>query len=63
MLTLPKEQRTVILLRALEHMEYSEIAAMLSLKESTVRWHMHEARRVLRQTLCKTFDLEAFGDE
>jgi RNA polymerase sigma-70 factor (ECF subfamily) len=63
MLTLPKEQRTVVLLRALEHMEYSEIATALSLKESTVRWHMYEARRVLRQKLSKAFDLEAFGDE
>lgn len=61
--TLSNEQRTVILLRAVEHMEYHEIAGILGIKETTVRWHMYEGRRVLWQKLSKKFDLEAFGNE
>ena len=61
--TLTHEQRTVVLLRAVEHMEYPDIANMLQLKESTVRWHMYEARRILWQKLSKKFDLEAMGNE
>ena len=63
MRTLPKEQRTVLLLRAVEQLDYHEIADMLSMKESTVRWYMYEARRVLRQKLATKFSLEALSDE
>lgn len=61
--TLTKEQQVVLLLRAIEHLDYPEIAAILETKESTARWHMYEARRILRQQLSKQFDLEAFADE
>jgi len=61
--TLSNEQRTVILLRAVEHMEYHEIAGILGIKEATVRWHMYEGRRILWQKLSKKFDLEALGNE
>ena len=63
MMSLSKEQRTVLLLKTMEHLEYNEIASMLNTKEATVRWYMHEARRVLRQKLSKRFDLESMGDE
>lgn len=60
---LTKEQRIVVLLRAIEHMDYPEIAATLGTKEATARWHMYEARRVLRQKLSRRFDLEGMADE
>lgn len=60
---LSKEQRIVVLLRAIEHMDYPEIAAILNTKESTARWYMYEARRVLRQKLSQRFDLEGMADE
>jgi RNA polymerase sigma-70 factor, ECF subfamily len=60
---LSKEQRIVVLLRAIEHMDYPEIAAMMGTKEATARWHMYEARRVLRQKLSRKFDLEGLADE
>jgi len=47
MQNLSKEQRTVLLLRAGEHLEYSEIASMLQVKEATVRLTSdnHSSRR------------------
>ena len=61
--TLAKEQQVVVLLRAIEHMDYPEIAAILDTKESTARWHMYEARRILREKLSRRFELENLGDE
>jgi len=61
--TLSKEQQVVILLRAVEHLDYPEIAGILAVKESTARWHMYEARRILRQKLGTKFDLGGQGDE
>lgn len=63
MKTLTKEQQVVILLRSIERLDYPEIAAILGVKESTARWHMYEARRILRQKLSRRFELEAFADE
>lgn len=60
---LSKEQKVVVLLRAIEHMDYPAIATMLSTKESTARWHMYEARRILRQKLSRRFDLEGLINE
>lgn len=60
---LSKEQKVVVLLRAIEHMDYPAIATMLSTKESTTRWHMYEARRILRQKLSRRFDLEGLVNE
>jgi RNA polymerase sigma-70 factor (ECF subfamily) len=61
--TLTKEQQIVVLLRGVEHMDYPEIAGILETKESTARWHMYEARRILREKLSRRFELESFADE
>lgn len=61
--TLTKEQQVVVVLRAVEHLDYAQIGVMMSIKEATVRWHMYEARRILRQRLGQRFDLEKFSDE
>jgi len=63
MQTLSKEQQVVMMLRGIERLDYPEIADILKLKEATVRWHMYEARRIIRQVLSKKFDLEVLGDE
>jgi RNA polymerase sigma-70 factor (ECF subfamily) len=60
---LSTEQRCVVVLRAVERLDFAEISSILQMNENTVRWHMYEARRSLRQLLSKKFDLEAFGDE
>ena len=60
---LAREQRVAFVLRAVEHLEYCEIAEVLEVKESTARWHMYEARRLLRLKLGKRFALEGIIDD
>jgi RNA polymerase sigma-70 factor, ECF subfamily len=55
--SLSQEQQVVVLLRAVEQMTYGEIADILRTKEATARWHMYEARRILRRKLGAKFDL------
>jgi len=48
---LPERQRLVVELFELEGFTSPEIAALLEIPEGTVRWHLHEARKVLRGVL------------
>lgn len=48
---LPEKQRTIVLLADLEDMSSTEIGAVLDIADGTVRWHLHQARRTLRQAL------------
>lgn len=61
--TLSKEQQVVIMLRAVEHLDYPEIAGVLGVKEATARWHMYEARRILRHKLERQFELEGLPND
>jgi RNA polymerase sigma-70 factor (ECF subfamily) len=45
---LAPKQRAAFVLREIEGMETSEVARVLGVRESTVRNHLHQARRVLR---------------
>jgi RNA polymerase sigma-70 factor, ECF subfamily len=49
--TLPERQRTIVLLSDMEGMNSSEIADILDVSAGTVRWHLHQARQALRETL------------
>lgn len=49
--TLPERQRVVTQLFELEGYSGAEIAEMLEISPGTVRWHLHEARRALREVL------------
>jgi RNA polymerase sigma-70 factor, ECF subfamily len=49
--TLPERQRTIVELFELEGYSGAEIAEMLDISAGTVRWHLHEARRALREAL------------
>lgn len=51
MADLPERQRDIVRLFELEGFTSTEIAAMLGISDGTVRWHLHEARRRLRQSL------------
>ncbi len=55
---LSHEQKAAILMRGVERMEYTQIADLLEVSESTARWHMYEARRILRKRLNGSFDSE-----
>lgn len=51
LLTLPEQQREVVLLHDLEGWKHREIAERLELPAGTVRSHLHHARRKLREIL------------
>jgi RNA polymerase sigma-70 factor, ECF subfamily len=48
---LPERQRTIVSMFDLEGFSSPEIAEVLGISDGTVRWHLHQARRVLREAL------------
>jgi RNA polymerase sigma-70 factor, ECF subfamily len=48
---LPDQQRTIVLLSDVEELSSSEIGEMLGMPAGTVRYHLHRARRALRDVL------------
>jgi len=48
---LPEKQRVIVQLADLEEFTSSEIAGIMDMPDGTVRWHLHQARRALRETL------------
>jgi RNA polymerase sigma-70 factor (ECF subfamily) len=48
---LPERQRVIVELFELEGFGSGEIAEILEISDGTVRWHLHEARKTLRQAL------------
>ncbi|MBN8685272.1 MAG: RNA polymerase sigma factor [Chitinophagales bacterium] len=57
---LPDNQRTVFNLYVIDGYKHREIAELLQIDESTSKWHLAEARRLLQKKLSKTFKLPAF---
>lgn len=53
--SLAPKQRTAFVLREIEGLETSEVAAAMGVAESTVRNHLLQARRVLREKLRREF--------
>jgi RNA polymerase sigma-70 factor, ECF subfamily len=48
---LTDKQRTIVQLADLEEFTSAEIAEVLDMADGTVRWHLHQARKALRQAL------------
>jgi RNA polymerase sigma-70 factor (ECF subfamily) len=48
---LAPKQRTAFVLREIEGLETAEVARVMNVTESTVRNHLHQARRILRAGL------------
>jgi RNA polymerase sigma-70 factor, ECF subfamily len=48
---LPERQRIIVQLSELEDFTSAEIAEILDVPAGTVRWHLHQARRTLRDAL------------
>jgi RNA polymerase sigma-70 factor, ECF subfamily len=48
---LPERQRLIVSLFEIEGHSTEEIAGMLEVTQVTIRWHLHQARRTLRQAL------------
>ena len=53
--SLPERQQTALVLRHLEQMEYSNIAAVMQIAESTVRVHVRAAREALRKAILERY--------
>jgi len=49
--TLPARQRLIVTLFEIDGHSTEEVAAMLEVSQVTIRWHLHQARRALRQAL------------
>ncbi|WP_432985697.1 SigE family RNA polymerase sigma factor [Dactylosporangium sp. CA-233914] len=54
LLTLPRSQRAVLVLRYYEDLPDAEVARLLGCSESTVRVHAHHALKKLRATLARS---------
>lgn len=54
--TLNERQRMIVTLFDVDGLTSTEIGERLSLAPGTVRWHLHEARRVLRGALSSYFE-------
>ncbi len=52
---LPPKQRAAFVLREIEGLETAEVARVMGVTESTVRNHLHQARRVLREGLARDY--------
>jgi RNA polymerase sigma-70 factor (ECF subfamily) len=51
MALLPERQRVIVSMFDLEGFSSPEIAGIMGISDGTVRWHLHQARRVLREAL------------
>ena len=49
--SLPETERAVLVLRAYEGLSHRDIARAVGKSEATVRWHLHQARKRLRELL------------
>ena len=48
---LPERQRAIVTMFDVEGFSSPEIAEIMGISDGTVRWHLHQARRVLREAL------------
>jgi RNA polymerase sigma-70 factor (ECF subfamily) len=48
---LPDRQRLIVTLFEIDGHSTEEVASMLNVSQVTVRWHLHQARRTLREAL------------
>ncbi len=56
--SLPERQRTIVQLVELEGFTSAEAAEIMGLSDGTVRWHLHQARRTLREALAPLLEEE-----
>ena len=56
--TLNERQRMIVTMCDVDGMTSSEIGERLDIAPGTVRWHLHEARRVLRRALARFIEEE-----
>jgi RNA polymerase sigma-70 factor, ECF subfamily len=52
---LAPKQRAVFVLKEIEGLDTDEVARVLEISESTVRNHLHQARRILREAILRDY--------
>ena len=52
---LAPKQRAVFVLKEIEGLDTDEVARVLGISESTVRNHLHQARRILREAILRDY--------
>ena len=55
---LPKRQRFVVQMVDVEGVDTAEVAEMLNVEPTTVRWHLHQARATLRTALAALYEYD-----
>lgn len=61
MATLPEPTKTILNLFAIDGYSHKEIGEMLSIKETLSRWHLHKARKIMKELLNPLTLNQAYG--
>lgn len=62
MATLPEPTRTILNLFAIDGYAHKEIGKMLGIKETLSRWHLHKARKLMKEKLSPVTMKRAYGE-
>ena len=62
MTTLPEPTRTILNLFAIDGYAHKEIGKMLGIKETLSRWHLHKARKMMKEKLSPIVIKTAYGE-
>lgn len=60
---LPKASRLVFNLYAIDGLKHKEIAIQLSINESTSRWHLTNAREILKERIKEIIKIETINEQ
>ncbi len=58
---LPEPTATILNLYAIDGYSHKEIGDMLDIKETLSRWHLHKARKMMKELLCQQTKSIAYG--
>lgn len=62
MASLPEPTRTILNLFAIDGYAHKEIGKMLGIKETLSRWHLHKARKLMKEKLAPITIKQAYGE-
>jgi RNA polymerase sigma-70 factor (ECF subfamily) len=62
MATLPEPTKTILNLFAIDGYAHKEISKMLGIKETLSRWHLHKARKIMKEKLSPIVMKKAYGE-
>lgn len=62
MASLPEPTKTILNLFAIDGYAHKEIGKMLGIKETLSRWHLHKARKLMKEKLAPLKMKQAYGE-